>query len=132
MPSVVVKDIGVRWGDLDAFNHVNNTLFLRYLEEARIELFDGLGVDWNNTDHGPVVVNINCNFRREIRYPATVRVRLEANLASEKRMVMQHTITAADDPEVLYADAEITAVWISKSTGRSIPIPVSVRDALAS
>lgn len=132
MPNVTILDIAVRWGDLDAFNHVNNTLFLRYLEEARIEFFDGLGDDWNTDEHGPVVVNVNCNFRREIRYPATVRVRLEAEVASEKRLLMKHTMTDPDDPETLYADAEITAVWIEKSTGQSIPVPQGVRDTLAS
>ena len=78
-----------------------------------------------------LVVNININFRREIRYPSMVRVRLEASPASEKRLMMRHAITEAGDPETLYADAEITAVWIDKTTGRSIPIPQAVRDALA-
>ena len=29
-------DIAVRWGDLDAMNHVNNTVYFRYIEEARV------------------------------------------------------------------------------------------------
>jgi len=60
------KDIEVRWGDLDALNHVNNTAFLRYLEEVRIRWFESLDGPWEGDDFGPVVVNINCNFRREI------------------------------------------------------------------
>ena len=130
MPRVVEKDIEVRWGDLDAFGHVNNTHFLRYLEEARIVLFRGLGVAYKNREFGPVVVNVNCNFRREITYPTVVRVRLEATVASDRRLVLQHAMTDRDQPETLYADAEITVVWVDSASGRSIPIPSSVRLAL--
>jgi acyl-CoA thioester hydrolase len=124
-------DLEVRWGDMDAFEHVNNTLFLRYVEEARIRLFRNIEGDWDTDDAGPVVVNINCNFRREIRYPATVRVLTEALQASDKRMVMHHRLVDAKDEERHYADAEITVVWVSKQGGGSIPLPSVVRDALA-
>jgi acyl-CoA thioester hydrolase len=124
-------DLQVRWGDLDAFNHVNNTLFLRYVEEARIHLFRNIEGEWENAEAGPVVVNLNCNFRREIRYPATVRVLTEAVQASDKRMVMHHRLVDAEDEERHYADAEVTAVWVSKKGGGSIPLPSVVRDVLA-
>jgi acyl-CoA thioester hydrolase len=123
-------DIPVRWGDLDAFNHVNNTVFLRYVEEARIRYFDQLGDGWLSEDSGPVIVNINCNFRREIRYPATVRVTTTAHQASEKRLVMTHRLVDADHPEHLYGDAEVTALWVDKAAGGSIPLPSAVVAAL--
>lgn len=123
-------DIEVRWGDLDALNHVNNTLFLRYLEEARIRLFDTFPGGWTNDRHGPVVVNINMNFRREIRYPATVRVDMTAHAASGKRMRLEHTLRDAGDPEVVYGDAEITVVWVDYASRRSIALPDTVRDAV--
>ncbi len=132
MPRGLSIDIPVRWGDLDAFNHVNNTVFLRYLEEARIRLFSELGDGLVNERSGPVVVNINCNFRREIRYPATVRVTIEAHRASEKRLVMHHRICDAGDPDVLYADAEVTALWVDTRAGGSIPLPAAVVEALES
>lgn len=125
-----VQDIEVRWGDLDAFNHVNNTLFLRYLEETRIRMLSAIGSAWKTREQGPVVANININFRREIRYPATVRVTLTARAASEKRLVLSHTITDQADGNLLYADAEITMVWIDLASGRSIPIPEAVVRAL--
>lgn len=125
-----VIDIPVRWGDLDAFNHVNNTVFLRFIEEARIHLFEGLGDAWLALDSGPVVVNVNCNFRREIHYPATVRVTTTAHRASEKRMVMAHRLDDAGDPGRNYADAEVTVLWVDKAAGRSIPLPPAVVAAI--
>lgn len=123
-------DMPVRWGDLDAFNHVNNTVFLRYIEEARIRFFDDLGEEWLNDTSGPVVVNINCSFRREIRYPATVRVRTKAYRASEKRLVMEHQLLDADDESVLYSDAEVIILWVDTQAGGSIPLPEPVVTAL--
>lgn len=123
-------DLPVRWGDLDAFNHVNNTVFLRYVEEARIQFFDALGDEWLTERVGPVIVNINCNFRREIKYPATVRVTTSGHAASEKRLVMTHELVDADMPEKIYGDAEVTALWVDADTGRSVPLPPPVLSAL--
>ena len=130
MARTTILDIPVRWGDKDAFNHVNNTVFLRYIEEARIQFFDELGDGWLSEDSGPVVVNINCNFRREIHYPATVRVTTKAYRASEKRLVMEHRLTDADNEDVLYSDAEVTALWVDTRVGGSIPLPEPVVRAL--
>lgn len=130
MARELVTDIPVRWGDLDAFDHVNNTVFMRYVEEARIQYFDTLGDDWLTEKLGPVIVNINCNFRREIKYPATVRVHTTAQRASEKRLVMTHRLVDADDPDCLYGDAEVTALWVDATAGRSIPLPDAVVQAL--
>lgn len=124
-------DVPVRWGDMDAFNHVNNTVFLRFIEEARIRFFAELGDEWLSEASGPVVVNINCNFRREIRYPATVRVITKGYQASEKRLVMEHRLTDAENDDVLYADAEVTALWVDAQAGGSIALPTPVVDALS-
>ncbi len=123
-------DIPVRWGDLDAFDHVNNTVFLRFIEEARIQFFDALDGAWLTADSGPVVVNINCNFRREIKYPATVRVTTTGRQASSKRLVMEHRLVDAENPDTLYADAEVTALWVDARVGGSIPLPDAVVAAL--
>lgn len=130
MARTTTLDIPVRWGDLDAFNHVNNTVFLRYIEEARIRFFEELGDEWLSEDSGPVVVNINCNFRREIRYPATVRVTTKGYRASEKRLVMEHRLTEAGHDDMLYADAEVTALWVDARAGGSVPLPEPVVRAL--
>lgn len=132
MARTISVDIAVRWGDLDAFNHVNNTVFLRFIEEARIHFFSTLGDAWLSSKSGPVVVNVNCNFRREIRYPATVRVTLTGRQASAKRLVMEHTITDVDHPDRHYADAEVTALWVTGDGGGSVPLPDAVIAALSS
>ncbi|MEJ2534216.1 MAG: thioesterase family protein [Gammaproteobacteria bacterium] len=125
-----IHEMDVRWGDLDAFNHVNNTVFLRFIEEARIRYFASLGLSLDAGDSGPVVVHIDCSFRRAITYPARVRISVDAHRASERRLVMRHQLTDTDDNGLLYAEAEVTAVWVDSRSGRAVPLPAAVTRAL--
>jgi acyl-CoA thioester hydrolase len=60
------KRIEIRWRDLDAYNHVNNAVYLTYLEEARDEwLEQALGQD--GAAWGYVLARVAIDFRRELR-----------------------------------------------------------------
>src|SRR3546814_5194514 len=63
----------VRWGDLDALNHVNNTVYFRFLEEARVRLFAQAGITLPS-DRVMVLAHVSCDFLKPILYPATVVV----------------------------------------------------------
>ena len=74
---VHVENIAIRWGDMDAMGHVNNTVYFRYMEQARIGWFDALvpaSEAWKNT--GIVIANASCNFKRALNYPGTVEVKV--------------------------------------------------------
>jgi acyl-CoA thioester hydrolase len=59
------KRIEIRWRDLDAYNHVNNAVYLTYLEEARDEWLEGaLGRD--GAAWGYVLARVAIDFRREL------------------------------------------------------------------
>src|SRR5258705_9780766 len=65
-----VERIAIRWGDMDAMGHVNNTVYFRYMEQARIGWFDALvprGEAWKAT--GIVIANASFNFKRPSTYP---------------------------------------------------------------
>lgn len=64
----------VRWGDLDALNHVNNTVYFRYLEEARVNALRAAGIGVVNQDRNIVLVHTSCDFLRPIVWPATLRI----------------------------------------------------------
>ena len=71
MPFSHVFSCAVRWGDMDAYGHVNHALFWRYLESARIALFEELCGTALPT---LVVAEVRCRYLAELRYPATVTV----------------------------------------------------------
>ena len=67
--------IPIRWGDMDAMGHVNNTVYFRYLEIVRIEWLHRAGGAPDRDGSGPVIVNAFCNFIRQLQYPGDVRAR---------------------------------------------------------
>jgi len=75
---VHVEHMTMRWGDMDALGHMNNTVYFRYLEQARISWFDSLGVDYGQGE-GPILGTISCRFRIPIAYPAELAVSLHAS-----------------------------------------------------
>ena len=63
----------IRWGDMDAFGHVNNTVYFRYMEQVRISWFEQLGiVAGNGEGEGPVLVNASMEFLKQLHYPGDV------------------------------------------------------------
>lgn len=70
----IVLDIAIAWGDMDAFGHVNNTMFFRYFESARIAYLDRIGFRSTDDDVGPILASTQCRFRAPLTYPDTIRV----------------------------------------------------------
>jgi acyl-CoA thioester hydrolase len=60
----------MRWGDMDALGHMNNTVYFRYLEQARISWFDSIGCDYRTQAEGPILGSISCRFVLPAVYPA--------------------------------------------------------------
>src|SRR3954463_3468098 len=125
---VHVERIAIRWGDMDAMGHVNNTVYFRYMEQARISWFDALVPDekaWQST--GIVIANASCNFKRPINYPGTVEVSL---LADEPRGSSVATFYELKLKDELYADGAATVVFIDMQTQKPIRIPGEIRGLL--
>lgn len=69
-------EIPVQWGDMDAFNHVNNTVYFKYFESARIAYFEKLGLLGNDTEDNvaPILAETQCRYKFPLHYPDTVHV----------------------------------------------------------
>lgn len=118
--------IELRWRDLDAFNHVNNSNFMTYLEEARIRWFDSLGEAWVTDATAPLLAAVHMNYRQPIPYPGSIVVELTADRVGTSSVTLGHRITSADG-RVLHADGHVVMVWIDRATGRPTALPDVVR-----
>lgn len=121
-------ELEVRWRDLDAFDHVNNASYLGYIEEARVRWFKSLSHDWAGETAAPIMAAVAVNYRRPINWPETVRIELIAGRVGGKSLTLEHRITSAADPGVLYCDGHTVLVWVDRS-GQSVPLPDKVRAA---
>lgn len=117
-------NIPIRWCDMDAFNHVNNSVYLSYFEIARLSWWSSIkpeDVIFDKT--GPVIVNAHCQFLKAITYPETVSVKLSVGPAGRSSHECYYEIYSTNQPEQLYADGSTKVVWIDRELERSIPLP---------
>ncbi|GAB3313627.1 acyl-CoA thioesterase [Luteimonas notoginsengisoli] len=126
--SLFRMQIALRWRDLDAFNHVNNSNFMTYLEEARIRWFESLGEEWVTETMAPLLAAVQMNYRVPIPYPAEVIVELFADRVGNSSVTIGHAIASADGA-TLYADGHVVMVWVERASGRPTPLPDAVRRA---
>jgi acyl-CoA thioester hydrolase len=122
--------IAVRWGDLDAFQHMNNTVYFRFMEQCRLEWFEMIGIDVPHLDRSDIVPNLvgaECRFIRAIMYPSTVRVTIAAGEVGEKVVQTLHELWVDD---TLHAVGDCKLLWMSRTTNRSVALPDEVRAKL--
>lgn len=119
--------MSVRWRDLDAFSHVNNSTFQTYVEEARLQWFQSLPGPWLTEDTAPVLAATHVNYRRPIEWPEQLVVELYAERIGNTSLTVAHRILAAGDDSVLYSDGYSVLVWIDRHGGKTAPLPDAVR-----
>jgi acyl-CoA thioester hydrolase len=127
---VHANDIRIRWGDMDAMGHVNNTVYFRYMEQVRIEWFETLGypVD-SRADSTIVIVNASCSFLVPLTYPGIVQVRMLVGDAGRSSLPTYYEMRLAGQ-DVLSAEGAAKVVWIANATGSSVHLPEKVRQAI--
>lgn len=123
-----VVNIPIRWGDMDALGHVNNTVYFRYMEQVRIEWMAAVGYELDLPDEGPVIANASCNFRKPLLYPGTVEVKMFLGQPGRSSLPTYYELRRLGE-ETIYADGAAKLVWISTTTGKSMELPVAMREA---
>ncbi|MBS0557200.1 MAG: acyl-CoA thioesterase [Proteobacteria bacterium] len=121
----------LRWRDLDAFNHVNNSSFFTFLEESRLRWLTGLDGEWNTPRFMPVLAAANLNYRAQLSWPGEILVRLSCERLGNSSLTIAHRILGAGLEEALYCDGNTVMVWVDPATGKSVPLPEAVRRACA-
>lgn len=122
--------IPIRWGDMDAYRHVNNTVYFQYMEQARAEFLGKLGQTILPKGKAPVIINASCTFLVPLTYPGIVEVRMYCGTPGNSSIPSSYEIRVQGD-ETLYATGESKLVWTDMETGKSVSIPDDLRARLA-
>ncbi|WP_166268381.1 acyl-CoA thioesterase [Marinobacter caseinilyticus] len=120
----------LRWGDMDAFGHANNTVYFRFFEEARITWLSSLKLGAEGAPTGPIVIKTSATFLKELSHPATVEVRTYAGKAGNTSLETWHTITDSESGD-LYAEGYAKIVWFDRKTHKSTTLPDVLRSLAA-
>ena len=122
--------IPIRWGDMDAMGHVNNTIYFRYLEIVRIEWLHRAGGAPDREGSGPVIVNAFCNFIRQLEYPGDILVKHYVANPGRTSFDTFITLERTDEPGVVYANGGATTVWVDFPRQKAVPLPDWLRALL--
>ena len=124
----VVVTIPVLWGDQDAFGHVNNLVYLRWCETARVEYMErtGIWVPLPPRGVGPILASIKCDYKLPLNYPDTIHVGARVTRIGNSSLQMTHAIVSHKRDE-LAALADSTIVMLDYSSGKSSPVSGEIR-----
>ncbi len=123
----------VQWGEMDALGHVNNTVFLRWFESARMKYFLACHVlDRVETEGiGPILASTRVVFQAPLSYPDTVTVETSVSEIGNSSFTMHYTLRSAAREGAVVAECEAVIVMVHYEKGRSVRVPDDVRTAIA-
>ncbi len=90
----VIVEQRVVWGEMDSYGHVNNTVYFRYFENARLEYFRRLGwpVAQRPTGIGPILHTTTARFRKPLEWPDSIAIGARIPNIEADRFTMEHAI----------------------------------------
>lgn len=116
-------EVTVRWCDMDAFGHVNNSIYFSYFEMARIAWWDTIHENISFEKEGPVIIDAHCVFLKALFYPEIVTVKLYAGPPGRSSYQHYYEIFSKSQPDLKYAEGSTKVVWVDRQAAHSIPLP---------
>jgi acyl-CoA thioester hydrolase len=125
-----VTRLPVQWGDQDAFGHVNNVVYFRWLESARIDLLQACpsSVSMTSAGLGPILASITCDYRRQLRFPDTVWIGSKVSRVGRSSVDLEHGVLS-ETQGVVAATGRCVIVVFDYSQQRVSRIPNDLREA---
>jgi acyl-CoA thioester hydrolase len=128
----VVVEQAVVWGDMDSYHHVNNVVYFRYFENARLEYFRRLG--WfefeEETGIGPILASTHARFRRPLTYPDTISIGARISTVGEHRCTMDYRLVSHRLDDVA-TEGQGVIVTFHYADGKKVPVPEELRRRIA-
>jgi acyl-CoA thioester hydrolase len=123
----VIIEIPIAWGEMDAFQHVNNTVYLRHFESVRIAYFERIEIIefMQQTGIGPILAATNCVYKIPLTYPDTVSVGAKVDRIEEDRFSMSYA-TVSHRHRKLAASGTGSLVTFDYRKGCKAPVPKEI------
>ncbi len=124
--------IPVQWGELDAYGHINNTVFFRWFESARIEYLTRSGMvrTMERDQIGAILHSTSCRFRRPVFFPDTIEVGGRAREVGDDRFAMEYVVVSHEQNAVV-GEGTAIIVCYDYSAHAKAPLPDDVRRGIA-
>ena len=124
----VIIEFPVAWGEMDAMGHVNNIVYFRYFESARIAYFEKMDLMgyMTETGIGPILAAASCKFKIPLSYPDHVLIGTKVASIDEDRFVMEYVVFSKKHQKVA-AEGDGVIVTYNYREGKKAAVPEVVR-----
>lgn len=125
-------EIPVQWGEMDALNHVNHTVFLKWMETARMHYFAACGLTelYESSGVGPILAGLKVDYSAPVRFPDTVTVHTTISRIGRASFEMGYRITSAASNGETVATGSVSGVIFDYGAGNSTPMPEALRSRI--
>ena len=123
----VIFEQKIVWGDMDAFGHVNNVMYYRYMESARISYFDQLNIF--SYDVNTVVASNQCKYLKPVFYPDVLHVGVRVEELRNSAMRMSYILYSTQQNDVV-ASGEAVVVFVDKVEMKKTLMPQEIREKI--
>lgn len=127
----VILELPVQWGEMDAYGHVNNTVFFRYFESARMQFLQQCGfAESHERDRiGAILHSTSARFRQPLFFPDRVQIGASANNLAEDRFTMNYTVVSLSR-NVVVAEGSGIIVSFDYAAGKKTALPPGVLSSI--
>lgn len=127
----VILPIRVAWGEMDAFQHVNNVSYLRYFESARIAYMEAMQMeaDMKKSPVGPILGDIYCRYRRPVFYPDTLHIGTKISEIDEFGFVMEYQ-AFSEKQKTVTTLGHCKIVMLDYRTGQKVAVKGDMLDKI--
>jgi acyl-CoA thioester hydrolase len=126
-----VTALPVQWGDQDAFGHVNNVVYFRWFETARIDLLEHFSssVTMKQAGLAPILASVKCDYRKQLHAPDTVRIGSMVGTIGRSSMEVVHAVYSTKLKQIAATGTSVLVVF-DYSQNRPVRIPEDLRSRL--
>ena len=117
----------VRFRDLDPMGHVNNAVFLTYIEQARVAFLAEVGAATGLEDMNLIVARVEIDFRAPVRLGQEVEIAVHATRFGTKSFDLDYELRVDGD---VVAEAKSVQVAYDYSRREPVPLPAEWREKL--
>lgn len=127
----IVIELPILWGHMDAFQHVNNIMFFRFFESARIRYFEEIGFlkEREQKGIGPILASTSCKYISPLTYPDTIKMGAKTVSLEEERFEMQYIIVSIQQKSVA-ATGEAKIVSYDYNKGEKVNLPTQIKERI--
>lgn len=126
----ITLQLRIDWAELDLFGHVNNVMFMKYVQAARVNYWEKMGLyqDFLVSKKGPMLASVHCDFKKPLFYPGEVTIRSRVEFVKNTSFGFHHELLNADGE--IAAEAHDVLVYFDFNTNQKAQLPETYRSAI--